>query len=75
MGTHGEVKGLGDSAEEIAEDIGAIERIDAVPTLLRVLCDSTGMGFAAVRTRGAQPDRPRAETGHKATTLSPSQTA
>ena len=48
MGTHGEVKGLGDSAEEIAEDIRAIGRIEAVPTLLRVLCDSTGMGFAAV---------------------------
>src|SRR4051812_34118056 len=48
MGTHGEVKGLGDSAEEIAEDIRAIGRIDAVPALLRVLCDSTGMGFAAV---------------------------
>jgi K+-sensing histidine kinase KdpD len=48
MGTHGEVKHVGDSAEEIAKDIQAIGRIDAVPTLLRVLCDSTGMGFAAV---------------------------
>src|SRR3954447_18578167 len=48
MGTHGEVKALGDSAEEIARDIEAIGRIGAVPTLLRVLCDSTGMGFAAV---------------------------
>ena len=48
MGTHGEVKAVGDSAEEIAKDILAIRRIDAVPALLRVLCESTGMGFAAV---------------------------
>jgi signal transduction histidine kinase len=39
---------LGDSAEEIAGDIESIRRLDAVPTLLRVLCDVTGMGFAAV---------------------------
>src|SRR6478736_1678004 len=48
MGTHGEVEGLVDSAEAIAQDIQAIGRIGAVPTLLRVLCESTGMGFAAV---------------------------
>ena len=30
------------------QDIAAISRIDAVPRLLRVLCESTGMGFAAV---------------------------
>lgn len=39
---------LSDSAQEIERDIAAIARIAAVPTLLRVLCDTTGMGFAAV---------------------------
>ncbi|MDB6061158.1 MAG: histidine kinase [Verrucomicrobiaceae bacterium] len=39
---------MGDSPEEILRDIAAIGRIDAVPVLLRVLCESTGMGFAAV---------------------------
>jgi signal transduction histidine kinase len=34
--------------EEITNDILAIERIDAVPTLLQVLCETTGMRFAAV---------------------------
>ncbi|MDQ2927128.1 MAG: GAF domain-containing sensor histidine kinase [Pseudomonadota bacterium] len=37
-----------DSAEDIASDVAAVGRIEAVPTLLRVLCDTTGMGFAAV---------------------------
>ena len=32
----------------IAQDIAAIARIEAVPRLLRVLCETTGMGFAAV---------------------------
>ena len=32
----------------IAQDIAAIARIAAVPRLLKVLCESTGMGFAAV---------------------------
>ena len=32
----------------IAEDIAAIGRIEAVPRLLKVLCETTGMGFAAV---------------------------
>jgi len=32
----------------ITQDIDAIARIEAVPRLLRVLCESTGMGFAAV---------------------------
>ncbi len=36
------------TAESIAQDIAAIARIAAVPRLLKVLCDSTGMGFAAV---------------------------
>jgi signal transduction histidine kinase len=39
---------LGDTAEEIERDIAAIGRIDAVPALLRVICETTGMGFAAV---------------------------
>jgi signal transduction histidine kinase len=29
-------------------DIAAIERIDAVPTILDIICSTTGMGFAAV---------------------------
>lgn len=37
-----------DSLEAIARDVRAIERIDAVRPMLRVLCDVTGMGFAAV---------------------------
>ncbi len=32
----------------IAQDIAAIGRIEAVPRLLRTLCDVTGMGFSAV---------------------------
>lgn len=39
---------MGDSAEDVARDVAAVGRIDAVPTLLKVLCDMTGMGFAAV---------------------------
>jgi signal transduction histidine kinase len=39
---------VSDSAEDIARDMAAVARIKAVPTLLRVLCDTTGMGFAAV---------------------------
>ena len=38
----------GDNPEEIAHDISAIQRMDALPTLLEVLCELTGMGFAAV---------------------------
>ncbi|HEY2462728.1 MAG TPA: GAF domain-containing sensor histidine kinase [Steroidobacteraceae bacterium] len=37
-----------DSAEEIARDVGAVNELQAVPTLLQVLCESTGMRFAAV---------------------------
>ena len=32
----------------IATDIAAVTRIEAVPRLLKVLCETTGMGFAAV---------------------------
>jgi signal transduction histidine kinase len=39
---------MGDTLKEIAHDVRAVGRLSAVPTLLRVLCDSTGMGFAAV---------------------------
>lgn len=39
---------MGDTPEEISRDVMAIGRIEAVPTLLRVLCETTGMGFAAV---------------------------
>jgi len=38
----------GDSSEEIARDISAVQQFDALPTLLDVLCDITGMRFAAV---------------------------
>ena len=37
-----------DDPDAIARDIAAISRIEAVPSLLQVLCDTTGMGFAAV---------------------------
>jgi signal transduction histidine kinase len=39
---------MDDSPEEIAKAVAAIGRIDAVPTLLQVLCDTTGMRFAVV---------------------------
>ena len=37
-----------DSPASIARDIAAIGRISAVPSLLRIVCDNTGMRFAAV---------------------------
>ncbi len=37
-----------DSAEAIARDVAAVGRISAVPALLKVICQNTGMGFAAV---------------------------
>jgi len=37
-----------DSPASIARDIAAIARISAVPSLLRIVCDNTGMRFAAV---------------------------
>jgi signal transduction histidine kinase len=39
---------MGETPEEIERDIRAVGRIGAVPSLLRVLCETTGMGFAAV---------------------------
>jgi signal transduction histidine kinase len=37
-----------DTDEAIARDVAAIGRISAVPSLLKVICQHTGMGFAAV---------------------------
>jgi signal transduction histidine kinase len=37
-----------DSSQDIARAVAAIRRIDAVPTLLKVLCEMTGLRFAAV---------------------------
>ncbi len=39
---------MGDTALQVAEAVAAVGRIDAVPTLLNVLCEITGMRFAAV---------------------------
>jgi signal transduction histidine kinase len=39
---------VGDSPAEIARDVFAVGQLGAVPTLLQVLCETTGMGFAAV---------------------------
>ena len=39
---------MDDSAKEIAKAVAAINRIDAIPTLLAVLCETTGMRFAVV---------------------------
>ncbi|MEP7057822.1 MAG: GAF domain-containing sensor histidine kinase [Caldimonas sp.] len=39
---------MSESRAEIERDVAAIGRIEAVPSLLRVLCQMTGMGFAAV---------------------------
>lgn len=35
-------------ANHIQRDIDAVQRISAVPSMLRLICDQTGMGFAAV---------------------------
>ena len=35
-------------ADEFRADIEAVEAIDAIPTILDVVCRTTGMGFAAV---------------------------
>lgn len=42
------VSNLTDSSESLARDIGAVTRIGAVPSMLKMICDDTGMGFAAV---------------------------
>ncbi len=38
----------GDSSAEIETDISAVQRLEALPTILEVLCELTGMRFAAV---------------------------
>src|SRR5471030_157656 len=37
-----------ETSESLARDIGVITRIGAVPAMLQMICDETGMGFAAV---------------------------
>ena len=37
-----------DTPEDIARDVAAVSKLEAVPTLLEVLCETTGMRFAAV---------------------------
>src|SRR6478735_2587755 len=34
--------------DKLDDDVSAVARIDAVPTILEVVCRVTGMGFAAV---------------------------
>jgi signal transduction histidine kinase len=42
-------QGLEQGIEQgIKQDIEAVQRIDAVPSILRLICKNTGMGFAAV---------------------------
>src|ERR1700691_3905587 len=35
-------------ADDLLADVAAVNRIDAVPIILEVVCRTTGMGFAAV---------------------------
>ena len=37
-----------ESSESLARDIGTIARMGGVPSMLKMICDETGMGFAAV---------------------------
>lgn len=39
---------IGDAPEDIARDVRAVAQLEALPTLLAVLCETTGMRFAAV---------------------------
>jgi signal transduction histidine kinase len=39
---------MDDSPEAIGRDVAAVARIGSVPSLLKIICDNTGMGFAAV---------------------------
>jgi signal transduction histidine kinase len=39
---------MSDRDEDIARDVAAVSRIGAVPSMLRVICKNTGLGFAAV---------------------------
>jgi len=40
--------GNSDDPQDIARDVAAVGRISAVPSLLKLICQNTGMGFAAV---------------------------
>ncbi len=40
--------GTGDRPEDLAQEVRAVAKIEALPTLLAVLCVTTGMRFAAV---------------------------
>ncbi|MDM0031113.1 GAF domain-containing sensor histidine kinase [Variovorax sp. J22P271] len=40
--------GNSDDPQDIARDVAAVGRISAVPSLLRLICQNSGMGFAAV---------------------------
>ena len=44
----GDGRGAQGLAEDIESALGAIAAIDAVPTILEVVCRTTGMGFAAI---------------------------
>jgi hypothetical protein len=37
-----------DSRGDTGHDVQAIQRIDAVPSILEIVCRTTGMGFVAV---------------------------
>jgi GAF domain-containing protein len=43
-----QIRGHSDVPTDFEADLAAIDRIQAVPTLLEVVCRTTGMGFAAV---------------------------
>lgn len=48
MGTDVDRLGSSDRPEDISRDVAAVGRISAVPSLLKLICQNTGMGFAAV---------------------------
>lgn len=39
---------MGDTDKDLERDLGIVARLEAVPSLLQLACDATGMGFAAV---------------------------
>src|ERR1700710_1057058 len=39
---------LASMADDFSADVAAVERIPVVPTILDVICRTTGMGFAAI---------------------------
>jgi signal transduction histidine kinase len=48
LSRHGNSLNMDETPQDIAKAVAAIGRIDAVPTLLAVLCETTGMRFAVV---------------------------